>query len=132
MGACEEVWAPPDVSLEFTRGFCSLWKCWAFAPTAKPVAQVGDTASMFPAPERHVSGPPCFFQMRHDQVCRGSPEDPVPREGIAPRGCPSPELCADAEPTVEGFLLLWASPGLSSHSDLASFPSRLLVVPSVP
>ncbi|XP_022357195.1 TNF receptor-associated factor 2 isoform X3 [Enhydra lutris kenyoni] len=44
------------------KGTLKEYECWAFAPTAKPVARVGDTASMFPAREQRVSGPPAAFK----------------------------------------------------------------------
>lgn len=63
---------------------------------------------------------------------RGSPEDPVPEEGIAAHGCPSPSLCGDAEPAVEGLLLLGPVQNFPLPVTSASVPGRLHIVPSVP
>lgn len=107
VGSCE-VWAPPDVtsavctweswwvgrrtcaaSLEFTRCFCSLWKCWALAPTAKPVARGGDTASVFPAREQHGRGPPCCSQVRHGDVSGEALKTPSLRRASRPTAAPA-------------------------------------------
>lgn len=72
VGSREEVWAPPAGTPRSARGKMARraphvrcvsgahpllllpLKCWALAPTAKPVARDGDTASVFPAREQHV------------------------------------------------------------------------------
>lgn len=107
VGSCE-VWAPPDVtpgvctreswrvgrrmcaaSLEFSYCLCSLWKCWALAPTAKPVARGGDTANVFPAREQHGRGPPCCSQVRRSDVSGKALKTPSLRRASRPTAAPA-------------------------------------------